>query len=319
MSDNVINFKELMRIEKRAAKEKRLKAKQKSKIEEARNDTAIDSLITKKAELVPEDVQQQISKRKPHWPTQCCSLQNRCSILQAHYVSNQDIKEVFYIPNFLTRDYQNAVLSWLQTLPRLDGITVSQKNKSCQKLQEEECNGKWVRLKHAQRNVALFDLRHERIPFLLRALCNILIEINAFPKSHPPNHVLINEYEPQNGILPHTDGPLYLDRTATFSIGGGDVLFKFTKRFESQKEKEKCAVKDTTEKDRPVMEVKLNGLGSLIFFTGEAYTNYCHSINDRIGTTEHVSQYCINSSHSGEVVKRGYRISLTFRHKINVL
>ncbi|KAI4911184.1 hypothetical protein J4E85_011322 [Alternaria conjuncta] len=44
-----------------------------------------------------------------------------------------------------------------------------------------------------------------------------------------PNHVLVNEYKPGEGIMPHEDGGAYAEVVATVSLGGGlclDVLEK---------------------------------------------------------------------------------------------
>lgn len=38
------------------------------------------------------------------------------------------------------------------------------------------------------------------------------------------NHVLINEYQPGQGIMAHTDGPAYSTVVATISTGGGQIL-----------------------------------------------------------------------------------------------
>lgn len=46
------------------------------------------------------------------------------------------------------------------------------------------------------------------------------------PSSHPqdPNHVLVNEYEPGQGIFPHADGPAYTPCVATISLADSIVL-----------------------------------------------------------------------------------------------
>ena len=75
--------------------------------------------------------------------------------------------------------------------------------------------------------------------------------------------------------MPHTDGPMYLNRTATFSVGGGDVLFKFRQigsgngRVEVGDGGGWCGanVENPTNEDDDedvAMEVKLSGNGSLI-------------------------------------------------------
>jgi len=121
--------------------------------------------------------------------------------------------------------------------------------------------------------------------------------------------VLVNEYQADEGIMPHTDGPAYDNRTATFSIGGGDVLFRLDPIRDAG-----GGTDDGSGKEG--MEVKLSGEGSLIVFTDEAYSKYRHSIDDRVesGVEFADRDRCVNLDDNGEV-KRGYRISLTFRHK----
>jgi hypothetical protein len=136
------------------------------------------------------------------------------------------------------------------------------KNQSQQQQQQQQQqhphNGTWTRLYYSQRNVAVFDLTQKpcccdiidnhnprlhdvslRLYGLLQTLAKVLVQIKAFPETHPPNHVLINEYDASGGIMPHTDGPMYLDRTATFSIGGGDVLFCLDKNHHHHHKKKK--------------------------------------------------------------------------------
>ena len=38
------------------------------------------------------------------------------------------------------------------------------------------------------------------------------------------NHVLVNEYQPGQGIMAHTDGPAYSTVVATISTGGAQIL-----------------------------------------------------------------------------------------------
>merc|ERR1740124_394899 len=164
---------------------------------------------------------------------------DRSSVIQRHRLSPvasstaTNINHVYYIPHCLTPQFTRSLQSWLTALPRHRSSSSSSSSSS-----QQTHNGKWTHLRHARRNVAVFDLTpsstnnatsspHTTAPPLLQQLISLLLSLHAFPTSHPPNHVLINEYAPSEGILSHTDGPVYLDRTATFSVGGGDVLFKF--------------------------------------------------------------------------------------------
>lgn len=228
------------------------------------------------------------------------------------------LNNVLYEEHFLSEGFASLLLQRLQQLPhdppyRSRSFRNQGHQSSCESIH-------WTRLPHAQRNVALVDLQSSSTPTLpspvsdlLKQLCQVFLQLHIFPSSHPPNHVLINEYQPHEGIMPHTDGPSYYPKTATISIGGGDVLFKFTHR-------------QSTHTD-PVMEIRLSGQGSLIVFQDEAYIDFCHSIQDRLLDDHEVVRTnsnlkCINFKPNGmdpeEVqmyVVRGYRISLTFRHK----
>ncbi|KAA1098882.1 hypothetical protein PGTUg99_019660 [Puccinia graminis f. sp. tritici] len=54
----------------------------------------------------------------------------------------------------------------------------------------------------------------------------------------PPNHCLVNEYNPGDGILPHLDGPAYLPTVATISLDS-DTVYEFhcyADRFEALSE-----------------------------------------------------------------------------------
>lgn len=209
------------------------------------------------------------------------------------------IESVFYAQHFLSFKQEKEVMEWLSTIPEYtqhsgcrDVIARDEREVSIQH------NGKWTRLHHAKRKVALFDGTVCKIPLILQRLFCTLVNIGAFPFTHPPNHVLINEYQPGEGIMPHTDGPAYDSRTATISLGGSDVIFKLWPRKKP----------DNDDADMHIaQEVILHGHGSLVLFTDDAYMNHCHEIRE--GVLEE------RLSSDGTLVKRGYRISLTFRCK----
>lgn len=113
---------------------------------------------------------------------------------------------VLYEEKFLSSAQAKEVMSWLNSIPEYSqhhgnsrgtlGIRQTEREESV------EHNGKWTQLKHARRKVALFDGTICNLPHILQRLSNTLVAIGAFPPSHPPNHVLVNEYQPGEGILP---------------------------------------------------------------------------------------------------------------------
>jgi alkylated DNA repair dioxygenase AlkB len=219
--------------------------------------------------------------------------------------SETTINSVFYARDFLSSAQGCEVLTWLGSIPEYSGRSkiMDEREESVQH------NGKWTKLEHARRKVALFDGTITELPFILQRLSDTLVAVGAFPPTRPPNHVLINEYRPGEGIMPHTDGPAYDNRTATISLGGSDVIFKLwprNQRHYSEGVRANSSI-EQAENLIPSLEVVLNGHGSLVLFTDDAYLNHCHEISE--GVLEE------RTSSGGTLVKRGYRVSLTFRRK----
>jgi len=296
------------------------------------------------------------------------------------------LEEVYYIADFLTPQF-TKLLEEILVDSRLSSSSLSSLSSSSA---ATTTTSLWTRLAYSQRNVAVFDLKdtdnhinnnhchvnnninninndninnnnnnkdniYNNIQILLTTLAKALVQIKAFPDdTHPPNHVLINEYDASGGIMPHTDGPMYMDRTATFSIGGGDVLFRFQKikvdgggggvngvsggyhGHDDNGSGDHGHDDNHSDHDDEVMQIKLHGTGSLIVFAGDAYTHHYHSIRDRVHDgVEYANEKCVNvvmgsgggggggggdgNSNGGgckeQVIQRGHRISLTFRHK----
>lgn len=123
-----------------------------------------------------------------------------------------------------------------------------------------------------------------------------------FDETAPPNHILINHYTPCQGIMPHTDGPAYFSRTATLSLGEGQVLLHFEPR-------QKGAFDER--------QLLLRGGGSLVVFEDDAYSQCMHSIHETIEEYETAGLSCCNAP-AGTIVHRQERISLTIRHRFDM-
>lgn len=226
------------------------------------------------------------------------------------------ISSIHYMDEFLPAEYQGALADWLLELP--------EKNESTEYTpmsQEIHC---WHCLPHAKRRVAVFERQRPGAPaqfpppleLLMNALTTTSTELEGatrspiFPADRAPNHVLVNDYLPEQGIMPHTDGPVYSPITATVSIGG-DVLLTFEHR---HRQKAVTSGGDGDGSNRIFhRQVLLSGKGSLVVFKDDAYTNYMHSIADCL-TMEVADECCLNAP-LGTPVHRQHRISLTIRHK----
>lgn len=104
---------------------------------------------------------------------------------------------------------------------------------------------------------------------------------------HVPNHVLINEYRPGEGIMPHEDGLAYAPVVATVSLGGSLCLDIVHKPTYSGKDEdgsmedattEKGMSDEDTKKKYPIPTRILQEPRSLLITTGAAYKEYMHGI-----------------------------------------
>lgn len=94
------------------------------------------------------------------------------------------------------------------------------------------------------------------LPQWLEIFAKRLFDEHIFPLK--PNHVLVNEYLPGDGIMPHTDGPAYYPIVSTLSLGSASLLHFWNQR---------------------VPDFCLNlPQRSLVIFIGELYYERLHSI-----------------------------------------
>lgn len=122
-----------------------------------------------------------------------------------------------------------------------------------------------------------------------------------------PNHVLINEYKPGEGIMPHEDGGAYHPLVATVSLGSSLVLDVYRKR-------------SGAEREEPSSWRILQEPRSLLVTTGEAYRDTLHGIaevdSDEDLRPDTISNWSLLGRPEvfvGERMVREMRVSLTYR------
>lgn len=126
-----------------------------------------------------------------------------------------------------------------------------------------------------------------------------------------PNHVLVNEYLPGQGIMPHQDGPLYNPIVATVTLSSHCILNFYPHASDASFSMERSS--------GPEFSVLLEPR-SLFIQTGQLYQSYLHGIAeithdvmaDNLPINYH--QTSMNS-----ILPRGTRISLTYRRVKNVV
>ncbi|XP_059220955.1 alpha-ketoglutarate-dependent dioxygenase alkB homolog 6 isoform X2 [Stomoxys calcitrans] len=209
-----------------------------------------------------------------------------------------------YIPNFITSEEEQRILAQIEKAPK----------------------PKWTQLMN-RRLINYGGVPHpngmiaEEIPEWLQTYVDKINNLGIF-EAQKANHVLVNEYKPGQGIMPHTDGPLFFPLIMTISCGSHTVL-EFSKRenLDSTSIGENhngSAVPRDSSRNRAILFKFILEPRSLLILKDELYIDYLHSIDeveadvlcDRICNFEN----CESSYKMGDVLKRGTRISLTIRN-----
>lgn len=150
-----------------------------------------------------------------------------------------------------------------------------------------------------------------RFPVWLEQLISELVRIGVFTDELRPDNVLINQYEPHEGIMHHTDGPSYYDNVAILSLGS-DCLMTFRHNVATSD----IGCSDSS-REGDVFSVVLRKR-SLLVFRDAVYARFLHGISsDEPHPVVAASCECVNveaaNAAAGEVIHRSRRTSLTFR------
>uniref|UniRef100_A0A0N4ZT02 Fe2OG dioxygenase domain-containing protein n=1 Tax=Parastrongyloides trichosuri TaxID=131310 RepID=A0A0N4ZT02_PARTI len=219
-----------------------------------------------------------------------------------NYLISNCPETIRYIPNFISEEEEEYLLHLVNNAP----------------------TPKWDYLSHRRLqmyggiiNKKKILIPDEGIPQGFDYIIDKIMSLkNSFEKDKRPNHLLVNEYLPGQGIMPHTDGDAYNPLVATVSLGSPTML-DFHKALDKE-----CVL--PFEK-RYIGSMYLEPR-SLIMLSNDIYSNHCHSIAEREEDiiTNKVFNLDKIEGKVDDVIKRGTRISLTYRHvdkisKLNIM
>lgn len=170
---------------------------------------------------------------------------------------------VYYIPDFITNIEEEQLLNKIYQAPLSKWKSL--KNRRLQN---------WGGVVHEK------GLLPQDLPTWLKRITErISTQTSLFPSSI--NHVLINEYLPNQGIMPHQDGPAYFPVVAILSLES-PVVMNFTPHssfLENLKMKAKNGDLELSDAERSSFSVLLMPR-SLLIFKDDVYCNYLHGISD---------------------------------------
>lgn len=202
----------------------------------------------------------------------------------------------FYIPDFITEDEEAFLLQQVYRSPKTKWTQLSGR-----RLQN------WGGLPHPKGMVS------ETIPDWLRTHCEKISSLGAFGGKRA-NHILVNEYKPGEGIMPHEDGPLYHPTVTTISLGS-HTLLDFYKPVSSSQESP-----PQTEENRFLFSLLVKPR-SLLILQEDMYLKHLHGIRacEEDTLTDKVVNMSAAGGEPGQTLIRGTRVSLTIRHVPKVI
>lgn len=198
---------------------------------------------------------------------------------------------VYYIPDFISEEEEAYLLKQVYSSPKPKWTQLSGR-----RLQN------WGGLPHPK------GMLVEKMPGWLQIYCEKISSLGAF-SGKTANHVLVNEYKPGEGIMPHEDGPLYHPTVTTISLGSHTLLDLYAPVGSMDV--------DTlqTEESRYLFSLLVKPR-SLLILQDEMYQCLLHGIRPchQDMLTEKVVNLSAVGARPGETLTRGTRVSLTIRH-----
>lgn len=216
-----------------------------------------------------------------------------------HFVVSDAPPTVYYIPEFISAEEESHLLQQVYKSPKTKWTQLSGR-----RLQN------WGGLPHPKGMVA------ENIPDWLRSHCEKISSLGAF-SGRTANHVLVNEYKPGEGIMPHEDGPLYHPTVTTVSLGSHTLLDFYAPISSAEGDDA-----PQTEENRFLFSLLVRPR-SLLILQDEMYQRLLHGI--RPCSQDTLTEKVLNAPAAGaqpgeeETLTRGTRVSLTIRHVPKVL
>ncbi|KAK3997235.1 alpha-ketoglutarate-dependent dioxygenase alkB 6 [Cladorrhinum sp. PSN332] len=216
----------------------------------------------------------------------------------------------YYIADFISEDEERVILQKVETAPK----------------------ARWRQLTHRRLQTWPSDLVKNTLldarplpDWLEQPVVSRLLSIPVLSDSNSekanifadsphrrPNHVLINEYPPSTGIMPHKDGSAYHPVVCTISLGSSLCLNLY-------KSKEDGALDP-----EPVWRI-LQEPRSLLITTADLYTEYLHGIEPISADVNLCEETIANwallrepSLHKDGLSQRQTRVSLTYRDVLKV-
>ncbi|CAK1555065.1 unnamed protein product [Leptosia nina] len=206
--------------------------------------------------------------------------------LAKHHVKTVD-PTAYYVSEFISVTEEKSILNNIYASPKPKWTQLSNR-----RLQN------WGGIPHNKGMVA------ETIPKWLDTYLQKIHKLDLMCDKKP-NHVLINEYLPGQGILPHLDGSLFYPTITTISVGSHIVLNFY----------------EPISQDEANLKPQFSFLlepRSLLILQDQLFSRFLHGIEeieeDNINASIQNLDMCSEAYKTGMCIPRATRVSLTIRH-----
>lgn len=212
---------------------------------------------------------------------------------------------LYYFPDFISADEESYLWKHVYDAPKPKWTQLSNR-----RLQN------WGGLPHPKGMVP------EDIPQWLEIYTKKIASLGVYGDK-VPNHVLVNEYLPGQGIMPHEDGPLFYPTVSTISLGSHTLLdfYRPMPGSDSTNPMDSSQESSTSFEDRYMCSVLLQPR-SLILVRDDMYKINLHGIAEHKEDvlSDSVVNLCkCKDVKVGDKLERTTRVSLTIRYVPKVL
>ncbi|CAG7725548.1 unnamed protein product [Allacma fusca] len=209
---------------------------------------------------------------------------------------------IYYIPAFVSEAEESLILRRVNEAPLPRWTQLSNR-----RLQN------WGGDPHPKGMIA------EALPDWLKKYTDSIGSIKGIFENSPPNHVLVNEYRPGQGIMPHLDGPLFYPTITTISVGSHAVLNFYRPLDCDDVSAESSQSSETSQMSSWSSRLEFSLLvqpRSLLILRDKAYDYYLHGIEEicKDELTDKVINAGVLGLSPGDELQRATRVSLTIRH-----
>ncbi|KAL9653034.1 hypothetical protein ABK040_015548 [Willaertia magna] len=241
-----------------------------------------------------------------------------CLVEPENYIageSNVEYLKQFQLNNSI--EFNNQLLNLPPTIYYISNFITIEEEKELLRNIYGQSNQKWKQLNNrrlqmwgGQPNDKL--MFEEPLPKWLQGSTLGLNKLHTFPNNRFINHVLINEYEINQGIMYHKDGPIYYPMVFILSLES-EIILNFKLNNFDEAYQENCNyVKEFSVIAEP---------RSLLVFTDDIYHYYMHGIEETKGFEIHQDLLIANKdllenkelATVGNYLERKKRVSLTCR------